>query len=112
MVVLVGKLLATPALGAETIKSRIDVHDLRIVVNYVLTGELAKLAAKHGDWVDTRDIRQTSRHGYSILRKDAAGTMTCEIYLPSDLRPRRVDDEGTLTLGHEVLHCMLGDYHR
>lgn len=26
--------------------------------------------------------------------------------------PRRVDDQATLTLGHEVLHVAIGDYHR
>lgn len=26
--------------------------------------------------------------------------------------PRRVDDDATTTLGHEVLHVALGDYHR
>jgi hypothetical protein len=59
-----------------------------------------------------RDIRQTSRHGFSILKKDAAGAVTSEIYLPVEQHPQQVDDEGTLTLGHELLHCMLGNYHR
>ena len=33
-------------------------------------------------------------------------------YLPTPGRPREVDDDGTLTLGHELLHCLLGNYHR
>lgn len=28
------------------------------------------------------------------------------------LPPQRVDDAATLTLGHEVLHVALGDYHK
>lgn len=28
------------------------------------------------------------------------------------LRPKRVDDDATTTLGHEVMHVALGDYHR
>ncbi len=27
------------------------------------------------------------------------------------VRPQRVDDRHTLTLGHEMLHCLLGTYH-
>jgi len=64
------------------IKPRIDVNDFRVVVSYLSIGELGKLAAKHGAWIDMRDVRQTSRHGFSIL------------------------------LGHDVVHCMLGDYRR
>ena len=53
------------------------------------------------------------RHGLSILKTDReTGARTCEIYLPNERRPGKVDDDGTLTLGHELLHCMLGNYHR
>jgi len=34
---------------------------------------------------------------------------TCEIHIA---RPGRVDDTHTLTLGHEMLHCVYGSYHR
>jgi len=34
---------------------------------------------------------------------------TCEIHIA---RPARVDDSHTLTLGHEMLHCVYGSYHR
>lgn len=27
------------------------------------------------------------------------------------VEPRRVDDNNTLTLGHEMLHCLYGSYH-
>lgn len=32
----------------------------------------------------------------------------CEIII---YKPKRVDDEATLTLGHELMHCLYGDYH-
>ncbi len=112
MLVLVGALLTRPALGGNAIKPRLDFKDFRVVVNYLSPGEFSKLAAKHSGWIDMSDVRQASRLGFSILKKDATGAMTCEIYLSNDLRPHYVDDEGTLTLGHELLHCMLGDYHR
>jgi len=33
----------------------------------------------------------------------------CEIHIKA---PTRIDDEDTLTLGHEMAHCLYGSYHR
>ena len=101
------------AQGGEVLKPTLDLNDMRLVVTYVSTGELVKLQAKYGANVDRREIRQDYRHGFSILKTHReTGARTCEIYLPTDKRPRIVDDAGTLILGHELLHCMRGDYHR
>ncbi len=101
-----------PAWG-EVLKPTLDVSDMRIVVLYISTGELLKLQERYGANVDRRDIRQSHRRGFSILKTNrATGARTCEVYLPAEQRPREVDDAGTLSLGHEVLHCMYGDYHR
>ena len=97
----------------EAIKPTLDVQDLRLVVNYVSTGELVQLQRKYGKHIDLRDVAQNHRHGFSILKTNReTGARTCEVYLPNEQRPDEVDDAGTLTLGHELLHCMLGDYHR
>ncbi|MCE9679626.1 hypothetical protein LZP69_10685 [Shewanella sp. AS1] len=32
----------------------------------------------------------------------------CDVYLQ---QPKAVDDDITMTLGHEVLHCLIGQYH-
>ena len=32
----------------------------------------------------------------------------CEIII---YEPIKIDDEATLTLGHELMHCLYGDYH-
>ena len=94
-------------------KPTMDVHDLYLVVTYVSVGELANLQARlGGSHTDLRDIRQSNRHGFSILKTNReTGARTCEIYLPDSKRPREVDDQPTLILGHELLHCLLGDYH-
>lgn len=34
---------------------------------------------------------------------------TCDIHIA---KPGRVDDNHTLTLGHEMLHCIYGSYHK
>ena len=106
-------LLMQPVWASEVIKPTLDVQDMRLVVSYVSTGELVQLQRKYGAHVDLRDVRQDHRHGFSILKTNReTGARTCEVYLPSEQRPDEVDDVGTLTLGHELLHCMLGDYHR
>jgi hypothetical protein len=106
-------LLAGRALAAELIKPTIDVNDVRVVIHYVSTGDLVILQNKHGAYIDRREIRQDYRHGFSILKTHReTGARTCEIYLPNQKRPREVDDEATLSLGHELLHCLCGDYHR
>ena len=104
---------AGPSLGGELVKPTLDVKDMRVVVHYVSTGELVNLQERYGANIDRRDLRQDHRQGFSILKTNReTGARTCEIYLPSSKRPAEVDDESTLTLGHELLHCMLGNYHR
>ena len=108
-----GVLQAGPLLGGEIIRPSLDIKDMRVVVTYVSIGELMNLQAHYGATIDRRDIRQDHRHGFSILRTNRqTGARTCEIYVPHTKRPIKVDDEGTLVLGHELLHCMLGNYHR
>ena len=98
---------------SELLKPTIDVKDMRVVIAFVSTRELAVLQRRYGVNLDIRDIRQSHRRGFSILRtKTETGARTCEIYLAEERRPREVNDEGTLSLGHELLHCMYGDYHR
>jgi len=106
-------LQALPLLGGEIIKPTLNVNDMRVVVTYLSTGELVNLQEKYGANIDRRDIRQDHRHGFSILKTNReTGARTCEIYLPTAKRPAEVDDQTTLILGHELQHCMLGDYHR
>lgn len=107
-------LKAGSSLGGEPIKPTLDINDMRVIVSYVSTGELVNLQRKLGGvHVDVRQVRQDHRHGFAILRTNReTGARTCEIYLPNAMRPREVDDESTLSLGHELLHCMFGEYHR
>src|SRR5215510_10336064 len=113
LVLAAGALLAPPVCANEAIKPTLDVQDMRLVVSYVSTGELIQLQRKYGATINLREVRQDHRHGFSILKTNReTGARTCEVYLPSEQRPGEVDDDGTLTLGHELLHCMLGDYHR
>ena len=102
-----------PAQGGEVLRPTLDISDMRVIVSYVSTGVLVNLLRQDGAHIDLREIRQDYRHDFSILKTNReTGARTCEIYLPNDQRPPAVDDDGKLTLGHELLHCMRGDYHR
>lgn len=106
-------LLARPVRADESMKPTLEVNDLRVVVKLVSTLELVNLQRQFGAHIDLRDIRHDHRRAFSILKTHReTGARTCEIYLPAEHQPRRVDDEGTLSLGHELLHCMRGSYHR
>ena len=96
---------------SEVIKPTLDVQDMRVVVSYVSTGELVQLQWKYGAHIDRREIRaglparlldpeDEPRDGRQDVRDLPARTST---------GPDKVDDDGTLTLGHELLHCMLGE---
>ena len=54
-----------------------------------------------------RNSQQFSRGFALLVRRD--GELICRVYVQ---RPQAVDDDSTKTLGHELLHCLLGDYHR
>jgi hypothetical protein len=106
-------LCADPVLGGELVSPKLDFSDMRVVVVYVSTGELWNLQRKHGTAVDPRDLNLHHRRGFSVLKRNReTGALTCEIYLSNEERPHEVDDAATTSLGHELLHCMLGDYHR
>ena len=51
-------------------------------------------------WPEWRDV-----DGNTV---DDGGEWTCEIHV---LAPQYIDDERTLTLGHEMVHCIYGSYH-
>ena len=98
--------------GGELIKPTIELNDLRVVVTYLSTRELLILQRRNGYHVDLHNIRQSNYNGFAIVKRDVkTGAFTCEIFLPNERLPRLVDDKATLILGHEFLHCLLGEYH-
>lgn len=44
-----------------------------------------------------------------FLKKENREMIRCEIHVVS---PSKVDDEHTLTWGHELAHCIYGTYHK
>jgi len=53
-------------------------------------------------WSEWRD-----EQGNSVT--DPEQELTCEVHTA---QPRRLEDQATMILGHEILHCIYGSYHR
>lgn len=69
--------------------------------------ELAEIYSTGGGTIidyGSRATRKDRLYGFSARGEDG----TIYVYT---LRPEHVDDSRTLTLGHEVMHVALGDYH-
>lgn len=90
--------------ASEIVKQTdIDLSSVHVSVVWVESQtELRDAARKLGVYV-----RSDALHGFSVLGK-RDGRDACIIYV---FRPRIVDDDRTLTLGHEMLHCLVGNYH-
>ena len=51
------------------------------------------------------NIAATDLHGFSLLRRDAeTGAWVCDVFVVR-MRGALVDNDRTVTFGHEVLHC-------
>ena len=58
---------------------------------------LREAAAAHN--VESGDL-----HGFSILRRTTAGDWICDVFVVR-MRGALVDNDRTMTFGHEMLHC-------
>jgi hypothetical protein len=105
--------LGAPAL-AERVVATLDVTSVRFEVNWV--ADAAALAHVRAEYerpaFHMREAASNAAwgrvHGFSVLVKRGEEYI-CRLYA---VRPTQVDDERTLALGHEALHCLLGDFHR
>jgi len=70
--------------------------------------EIEKIRQQYGVNTDLGRFRPQRAEGFSVLVR-ADGALVCRIWVP---RPRNVDDDRTTALGHELAHCLLGNYHQ
>jgi hypothetical protein len=102
------------AVRAEPVRPTLDVTFVHLEVIWVNDdAEFARVRERfhkpHHDLRASASIgSRTAVRGFSVLRRTPDGTLICTVYVR---KPRRVDDQNTLSLGHEVAHCLLGDYH-
>jgi hypothetical protein len=76
-----------------------DVQAVAVRIHWVSRVELLAVARKAGQ------KPQKEALAYSELRKNKeTGAYTCDIYMPS--RPIRTWDKPTISLGHELAHCL------
>lgn len=103
-------LLPGPALG-EDVKARIDLSEMKLEVTWASSNAQIEQARKrYGAEIEERGHRRIPQRpeGFAVLvARD--GELVCRLWV---LKPANVDDERTTALGHELLHCLVGEYHR
>jgi hypothetical protein len=91
--------LYAPANASESWTQEEEVQAVTVRMHWVSTAEL--LAAAR----DVGRRPQAEALAFSVLRKNIeTGTYTCDIYMLK--RPDRTWDRPTLSLGHELAHCL------
>ncbi len=92
---------------AEDVVPEYENHNLLIKVNWYDTVKEVREALEGRD----EGVSYSDTLAYSeceVHYEDGADIGFCEIWV---VRPISVDKEHTKSLGHEVLHGLLGDYH-
>jgi hypothetical protein len=103
-------LLAGPALG-EDIKPTIDFSEMKLEVTWVRSNaEIDHARKRYGAEIEQKGHRRVPQkpEGFAVL-VGRDGALVCRLWV---LKPGAVDDERTAALGHELLHCLIGNYHR
>ena len=106
-------LLAAPA-RSDPIQPTLELTSMRVEVTWVNNAsELAHLRRQYERPVGNSRSRAgiavgvDQLRGFSVLGK-RNGEYVCFVYI---YRPVILDDDRTRVLGHEMLHCLLGEYH-
>lgn len=86
----------------------LDLKAVRVEVTWVADRpEMNRLRRQYGQPPLDDAVIRSRLTGFSVLGK-REGEYVCLIFAP---RPEREDDRATVALGHELAHCLLGDYH-
>jgi hypothetical protein len=101
---------AGPAHG-EDVEPSIEVGGMKLEVTWVRSNAEIELARKrYGAEIEEQGHRRVPQkpEGFAVL-VGRDGELVCRLWV---LKPENVDDERTTALGHELLHCLAGAYHR
>jgi hypothetical protein len=86
------------------IEKQLQRQELKVTINFY--PNLRLLNQKYNkEFGDTGNIRT----GFAVWANPGKEPYWCDIHV---LEPKSVDDERTLTLGHELAHCIYGSYHK
>ena len=92
--------LFTKAEYGSSIKPEFDRTDTPLLIKLHIYENRAQLM---------RAVEETSRiRGQAVWYENPENPNECEIHV---MRPRIVDGDVTLTWGHELIHCVYGNYH-
>ncbi len=105
-------LLLTPSLATAEWKERVKPEDDVEIQNITLElryfdseNDLKEALKKRGGCKDCQKVK-----GISLCKRNLEeATAHCIILL---VRPKKVDDDATTSLGHEVMHGIYGKYHK
>ena len=107
-------LLAGPA-WSDPIRPTLELAAVRLEVTWVhSSSELARIRRQYERPVGDSRSRAgiggglDQLRGFSVLGK-RNGEYVCLVYI---YKPLILDDDRTRALGHEMLHCLLGEYHQ
>ena len=97
--------------SAQRIVPTIDFIGVRLEITWVRTNAQIEEVRKgyRAETLQQGNRRVSQRpEGFAVLVR-RGGELVCRLWV---LKPENVDDQRTTALGHELLHCLLGDYHR
>ena len=102
--------LVALAASAQRIVPTVDFSAMKLEIRWVRT--LAQIEAareEYGAEIEQEGNRRVPQkpEGFAVLVR-RAGELVCRLWV---LKPENVDDQRTTALGHELLHCALGNYH-
>jgi hypothetical protein len=101
---------AGPAHG-EDVEPSIELGEMKLEVTWVRSNaEIERARKRYGAEIEEQGHRRVPQkpEGFAVL-VDRDGELVCRLWV---LKPENVDDERTTALGHELLHCLAGEYHR
>jgi hypothetical protein len=85
-----------------------EAHALDLNVTFYETQEeLESLQLRLFGYKVVQERKRSVLYGFTYVRQSTPGV--CYV---ATLRPDRVDSRNMCWLGHEVMHCIAGDYHR
>ena len=115
LIIIAASLVLTSCENGEQVEPTFDRSGLIVETKVTVYDRLRDM---HNAYKDVHDLPNshdlTGLQGFAVWYEFPNGkpkdeNYTCEIHI---VRPTRVDDTRTLTLGHEMLHCIYGSYHR
>lgn len=95
----------------EDIEPTIDFRAMKLEITWANSNaEIEHARARYGAEIADEGHRRVPQEpeGFAVLVRSDGG-LVCRLWV---LKPLNVDDKRTTALGHELLHCLVGAYHR